>query len=125
MRVLVCGSRTFSDRSVVDNMLYGYYTSEPDDEFLIIEGQCPYGGADAFAEEWASRMGADHLPFVPEMKDGHVLGPKRNQQMLDEGKPDIVLAFVDKPLASSRGTADMVRRARAADIPTYVIEVLQ
>ena len=38
--------------------------------------------------------------------------------MLDEHGPiGLVLAFVDKPLAKSKGTADMVRRAIAAGVP--------
>jgi hypothetical protein len=36
--------------------------------------------------------------------------------MIDEGKPELVIAF-----PGGSGTADMVRRARAANIP--VIEV--
>jgi hypothetical protein len=40
------------------------------------------------------------------MDFGRSGGPKRNQQMLEEGKPDLVLAF-----PGGRGTADMVRRA--------------
>ena len=33
----------------------------------------------------------------------------RNQQMIDEGKPDLVVAFL-----GGRGTTDMVKRARIA-----------
>jgi hypothetical protein len=44
--------------------------------------------------------------------------------MLDEGKPDVVWAFVDKPLAESRGTADMVRRAKKAGVPVFVTEYI-
>jgi hypothetical protein len=46
----------------------------------------------------------------------------RNQHMLDNGHPDLVAAFVDKPLSESKGTADMVRRAIVAGVPVYVIE---
>jgi len=42
---------------------------------------------------------------------GRKAGPIRNQQMLDEGKPNLVVAF-----PGGRGTADIVRRARAAGI---------
>lgn len=44
-------------------------------------------------------------------KHGKAAGPIRNQQMLDEGKPDLVLAF-----AGGKGTDDMCRRARAAGV---------
>lgn len=38
----------------------------------------------------------------------------RNQQMLDEGKPDAILACWD---GRSRGTLDMMNRARRAKVP--------
>jgi len=49
-------------------------------------------------------------------KDGLAAGPMRNQRMLDEGKPDLVIAF-----PGGRGTADMVQRAKAAHV--RVIEI--
>ena len=42
---------------------------------------------------------------------GRSAGPIRNQAMLDEGRPDLVVAF-----PGHHGTADIVRRARAAGI---------
>lgn len=53
-------------------------------------------------------------------KHGKAAGPIRNQQMLTEGKPDIVVAFSDN-LSNSKGTADMCRRAHKAGLPVYVI----
>lgn len=44
-------------------------------------------------------------------KHGRAAGPLRNQRMLDEGKPDLVIAF-----SGGKGTADMVRRAEAAGV---------
>jgi hypothetical protein len=41
--------------------------------------------------------------------------------MLREGRPDLVVAFTVGPLAESRGTADMVRRAREAGVPIHLI----
>jgi hypothetical protein len=49
-------------------------------------------------------------------KHGRAASPIRNQQMLDEGRPNLVVAF-----PGGRGTADMVRRARSAGVE--VIEV--
>ena len=43
---------------------------------------------------------------------GHI----RNQQMIDEGKPDLVVAF-----PGGAGTADMIRRAKKHNLK--VIEV--
>ncbi len=48
------------------------------------------------------------------------VGPARNQRMLDEGKPQVVFAFTDD-LKNSKGTKDMVTRAKRAGVPTYII----
>ena len=47
---------------------------------------------------------------------GPSAGPIRNQQMLDEGKPDVVV-FFHSDLKNSKGTKDMVRRSIKAGIP--------
>lgn len=139
MRVLVCGSRTFNDRGIIDSVLSGVYQVATvgylvvDMEgFTLIEGGAR--GADSLAGQWATspfhghNEHPDHPPFehlafpADWKKHGRAAGFIRNQRMLDEGKPDMVVAFVDKPLAESRGTADMVRRARAAGLPVYVVE---
>jgi hypothetical protein len=43
-------------------------------------------------------------------------GPVRNQQMLDEGHPTLVLAFHDSLQKDSKGTKDMVERADKAGV---------
>jgi hypothetical protein len=49
-------------------------------------------------------------------------GPRRNRRMLAEFEPTRVVAFVDKPLAKSKGTADMVNIARAAGVEVVVVQ---
>lgn len=45
-------------------------------------------------------------------------GPRRNQKMLDEQKPTLVLAFkTDLRVNGPGGTEDMVRRALSANLP--------
>lgn len=74
-------------------------------------------GADRLALSWANRNLITEEPYNADWrKHGKAAGPIRNQRMLDEGKPDLVVAF-----PGGRGTADMVRRAKAAGIE--VIEV--
>ena len=69
------------------------------------------------AEDWAKVRGIECVVFhADRAKYGRAAGPIRNQQMLDEGRPTLVVAFPD-----GRGTADMVRRARSAGVE--VIEV--
>jgi hypothetical protein len=121
MRVLVCGSRTFEDEQMVRIVLDGMYHEHG--TLTVIEGGAR--GADRFAGEWADkRILADHVQVPAQWEEyGKAAGPIRNQAMLDYG-PELVLAFVDKPLLESRGTLDMVTRAEEAGIPTYVIEKL-
>lgn len=74
-------------------------------------------GVDSFAAEWAIKFGFKLYKFPAEWdKYGRKAGPIRNQQMLDEGKPDAVIAF-----PGGTGTADMVRRSEKAGIKVYRI----
>lgn len=117
MRVLVCGGRDFSDRDAVSIALSPYRPekiTEPSEHILIVGGAT---GADALAEEWADVWGVRKRVFLADWKlHGRAAGPVRNQRMIDEGKPDVCIAF-----NGGRGTADMVRRARAAGIPVHQI----
>ena len=125
MRVLVCGSRTFSDGIIVRNTLDGllWNARERRRQLVVIEGGAR--GADQLASQWVGAIperGVEHLLFAADWdKHGGRAGPMRNSLMLREGKPDVVLAFIDKPLEESRGTLDMVTKARKAGVPTYVI----
>jgi hypothetical protein len=47
-------------------------------------------------------------------KLGAAAGPVRNQKMLVEGRPDLVVAF-----PGGKGTADMVRRSERAGISAF------
>lgn len=122
MRILVCGSRTFSDYRIIEAVLTGFWTTSTTMELILIEGEAT--GADTLAAEWATAayVNVERYPANWELH-GKAAGPIRNQEMLDSGV-DICFAFVDKPLAVSRGTADMVNRCRNAGVKTYVIEAL-
>ncbi|MDR5172979.1 DUF2493 domain-containing protein [Methylobacillus flagellatus] len=108
MRVLVCGGREFSDREMCDRTLYQLHIETP--ITLLIEGGAR--GADSFAWSWAQSRNLQTKSFPADWnKHGKAAGPIRNQRMLDEGRPDLVLAF-----PGGRGTADMIRRAEAAGV---------
>lgn len=114
MRVLVCGGRDFDDISALYDALDRIHARTP--ITCIVEGGA--NGADYLASRWsAARDIRDHVRFRADWPiHGKAAGPLRNQRMLDEGKPDLVVAF-----PGGKGTADMVRRARAAGVE--VIEV--
>jgi hypothetical protein len=117
MRILVCGGRDFSDRKTLFDALDRISAQRhPADRLTVIQGGA--SGADHMARQWA--MEQPSVWVINEPADwkthGKAAGPIRNQKMIDEHRPDIVLAF-----AGGRGTADMVRRAKAAKL--HVIEV--
>lgn len=117
MRILVCGSRDWNDYRMISDALIDNYSLP----FVVIEGEAR--GADRMAAEWAERwhQPVELLRFPANWnKYGRAAGMIRNQQMLDEGKPDLVLAFHDD-LEHSKGTKDMVNRARRAGIEVRVI----
>ncbi len=139
MRVLVCGGRTFGEmpRGVLIGSLEYIKASKrvseerhllnvtlnhlPQRPSIIIHGDAR--GADRLADHWARTSGIPPLPFkanwFPNGREGGLdrsAGPKRNQHMLDEGKPDLVVAF-----PGGSGTADMVKRARSAGVETMEV----
>lgn len=108
MRVLVCGGRDFNDPSFVFRHLWGIHSRNP--ITTIIEGGAT--GADRFASAWAEGQSIPSVRFAADWQThGKAAGPIRNRQMLTEGRPDLVVAF-----PGGKGTADMVRAARASSI---------
>lgn len=85
----------------------------------IIEG-CAKGG-DSLGEDWAEAQDVENLHFPARWAtEGRAAGPLRNQRMIDEGKPEAILAF-HRNIRESKGTRDMVLRGLKHGIPTYVI----
>lgn len=120
MKVLVCGGRDYQNKARVFAFLdyIAKVAKEDDDETIeaIVHGGCD--GADYLAEEWAHARGVQVEVYLADWKThGKKAGPMRNQRMINEAKPDICIAF-----PGGRGTADMVRRARAADVPTMTVK---
>lgn len=112
MRVLVCGGRDFDNERWLHIALTELHRSEPFE--CVIEGGAR--GADTLAREWAEGMAIRVETYEADwMSNERAAGPIRNQRMLDEGRPDLVVAF-----PGGRGTADMVRRANKNGIRTIV-----
>lgn len=109
MRLLVCGGRRFWYRSRVWKELDLIHAKTP--VSCLIHGHAM--GADALAAEWAEERRVDCITgFVANWKRfGRAAGPMRNAKMLSEGKPDLVVAF-----PGGVGTADMVKKAKAAGV---------
>lgn len=114
MRVLVCGSRTWSDRDLIMKEL-----SKLPKDTVIIEGEAR--GADSLAASVAEELGFAIMRFPADWdRYGKRAGWLRNQQMLTEGNPDRVIAFTDD-LQKSIGTNNMVTLSRRAQKPVDVI----
>ena len=121
MRVLVCGGREYADWTKLEQTLGDLYWSldlEEQNIFVLISGGA--AGADTLARRFARQNNLVPYNFEEYKADwdkyGKAAGFIRNQQMLDEGKPDLVIAF-----EGGRGTADMIQRAKKAKIK--VIEI--
>jgi hypothetical protein len=110
MKVLVCGGRAYADHAKVFAALDAVANLRPIS--LIVEGGSV--GADAMARDWAAvrRVKAKSYPAVA-VTDDEPVWSVRNQQMLDESAPDLVIGF-----PGGRRTADMLRRAKAVGTTT-------
>lgn len=113
MRALVTGDREWTDWDLIHQVL-----SRLPAGTVVIHGGAL--GADLLAGSVAQELGFEELEFRADWRRfGKAAGFLRNQRMLTIGQPDIVLAF-HHDLGRSKGTADMVRRARKAGVPVEV-----
>lgn len=129
MRLLICGSREWG-------VLFTAFTPQERNERLeeqelvrlvieqlnpdlIIEGGAK--GADYEASRVAKELAITFMEFPANWsKWGKRAGMVRNQKMLEDGKPDYILAF-HRDISKSKGTADMIRRAKRNGIPYLLI----
>lgn len=87
-------------------------------EIEIVSGHA--SGADKMAEEYAKEHGLS-LTIMPAEwnRYGRAAGPIRNKKMLDYivGEEPVLVAFWD---GKSKGTKDMITKARQANVDTNV-----
>ena len=106
-RILICGGRDYADKSRMSEVIHALFNPDTD---TIMHGGAR--GADTLAGEIASELGCAAKVYPADWKThGKAAGAIRNQIMLDDGKPNIVVAF-----PGGKGTADMVKRAKRAGI---------
>ena len=112
MRVLICGDRNWTDIIAIAREIQAL----PLDAVIVTGGA---RGADTIAHDFAAAHGnPTEVHYAQWEKHGKSAGPIRNQEMLACGL-DLVLAF-HPDLRASKGTADMVRRARKAGLEVRV-----
>lgn len=111
-RVLVCGGRDFYGDDAWNRMMevLGDIHAETPITAVIQGGA---SGADMLARCWADMFNVKRITVPADWQThGPAAGPIRNRRMLTDFKPDLVVAF-----PGGRGTADMVRQAKAAGVP--------
>lgn len=116
MSVLVTGDRNWADYGMIKDALARRKYTEAILRIgppIVIHGAAK--GADRLAGYAAKSLGLEVREYPADWKLGKAAGVIRNQQMLDSEKVDLVLAFHDD-LENSKGTKDMVERAKKAGI---------
>lgn len=109
MRVIVCGGRNYADGKRLRRILDDMPVSK------VITGAAT--GADQLAVEWARARGIEAVEYPADWdRFGNEAGPIRNRKMLDEEKPDWVLAF-----PGGKGTANMVRQAKERGVEVHEV----
>ena len=112
MRILVCGGRDYSDREKLTAVLKEYIC----DDLTIIQGGAR--GADELALKWAEAFGVARITFPAHWeKYGKRARYIRNVEMLNEGDPDLVIAF-----PGGKGTQMMITLAEAANVKVRKVE---
>lgn len=120
MKVIVCGSREWSDRATIRAWL-----ARCPKGTIVVHGAA--AGADDLAGQEAEALGFEVRRYPADWNQhGNAAGPLRNQQMLDVEAPDAVLAFtwaLERADITGRvtGTGDMVLRAVAAGVRVTIV----
>lgn len=119
MRILITGSRSWTDRAAIRQAIvaWGQSVGAHPQQVTIVHGGAP--GADILAADVALEFGC---PSEEHRADWHThgkaAGPIRNAEMVALGAT-ACLAF---PIGASPGTRGCMRLAEAAGIPVYVHE---
>lgn len=112
--ILVCGDRNWKN----ENAIYRELQRFPKNA-TIIQGGCK--GADEVAKNVCRKLKLKCIEVNAEWnKYGKKAGPIRNEKMLKEYSPLVVLAFHSN-IEKSKGTKNMLKRAHAHDIFTRII----
>ncbi len=114
--LLVCGDRNWVDFDIIRSYLELANIAGFD---TIIEGEAK--GADSMARDIGILLGFKVIPVPAEWDKYHkAAGPIRNAKML-EYQPSLCLAFHPN-IGQSKGTLDMITKARKAGIPVVLVD---
>jgi hypothetical protein len=116
VRVIVCGSRAFTDyklmKEKLDKLLANLWG------YVILSGHAK--GADLLGERYAGERWVNYEVFHPDYSKGKNAPILRNAEMVDScTKRDVLIAFWD---LKSPGTRDIVARARKKGMRVRVVK---
>ncbi len=117
MRVVICGSREWDDEKTMRDWLV-----KVPEHSAMAHGDA--FGADQMAARLGALLGFDVKAYPADWKTHNkAAGPIRNRAMLDEFKPDIVLAFTDTLTRGGKlsGTGDCCAAANERGIRVTII----
>jgi len=114
MRVIISGSRALKDADA----LVARAIAESGFAVSAVLSGCS-GAVDRAGERWGRRAGVPVIGFVADWQaHGRRAGPLRNGRMA--AAADALIAVWN---GTSRGTADMIRQARAKGLAVHVLRV--
>lgn len=116
LKVLVTGGRDYSNKEKVYDVLGKIHK----DKGIVELCHGAARGADDLANLWAVTQDVPRRVFPVSSKEWNTLGKKagvlRNQRMLEEFKPDLIVEF-----PGGTGTHDMVARGKRNSIPIRTV----
>lgn len=123
IRIIVAGTRTFSNYELLENELNDFiselHQKYPDKQVVMITGAAK--GADQLGSLYARNHSIPLKEFPADWNTyGRSAGPIRNQQMLDyalHGVPALIVFWDGK----SRGTKNIISIAKRCNVQTEVV----
>lgn len=114
--VAVSGGRHYSNKRRVFDVLDEIHAEDPIS--LLIEGECPDGGADELARQWAKSREVNYKGVPPKVQKygWPAAGPLRNREM-GEMRPNLWVLF-----PGGRGTNSAKGIAEELGIETRVVQ---
>ena len=130
MKLIVAGSRSFTDYNLVRDKL-DYYLKDVKEDVEIVSGRCSTGeytfttnrgdlvyGADGLGEKYAERSVLKVKAFPADWNLGRKAGPLRNIQMVEYATH--LVAFWD---GESTGTKNVIDLAREKGLKVRVVMI--
>ena len=119
-RIIVAGSRTFSDYPYLKSKIESYIAKHKDHRFVIVSGNA--NGVDKLGERFAFENGIELRKFPAQWNlYGSQAGYLRNNQMIDFAKESpgdaVLMAFWN---GKSKGTKQMIKSAKKAGIQVCI-----